>query len=130
MSKAKVGFIASTYVEPFGGVQVEYMMSGTPVITPDWGAFTEVNLHGITGYRCRTMQDFIYALKNIDKIEPETCAKWAINNYTMDVIAPRYEQYFEQVLNVHSREGWYTVDDSFRGNLYGLDYSFKMNHRQ
>jgi glycosyltransferase involved in cell wall biosynthesis len=125
MSKAKAGFIASTYVEPFGGVQVEYMMSGTPVISPDWGAFVEVNLHGITGYRCRTMQDFVYALKNVDKINPEICAKWANNNYTMDVIAPRYEQYFEQVLNVHNGSGWYTIKDSFKGNLYGLNYSLE-----
>lgn len=115
VSKAKASFVPTLYLEPFGGVAVESMMQGTPVITSDWGAFTETVLHGLTGYRCKTMEQFCWAAENIESINPFICRNWAIQNYSLGAVARMYQEYFEQLYRLWE-SGWYSINQD-RKNL-------------
>lgn len=109
------------YIEPFGGVAVEAQLSGTPIITTDWGAFTETVIPNVTGFRCRTMDHFEYAAKHIDEIDPAACRKWALN-YSLSSVAGMYEEYFQMLLNLRNA-GFYESHPN-RPHLNWLRKSF------
>lgn len=127
MGRALAVLVPTLYVEPFGGVAVEAQLCGTPVITTDWGAFTETVQHGWTGFRCHTLGEFVWALRE--------CALWgssarypelsaggtgplclrrdeiranALQHWSLDAVAPRYVRYFRRLADLDGR-GWYTI---------------------
>lgn len=106
LGKAKAVLMPTYYLEPFGGVNVEAQLCGTPVITSDWGAFPETVLHGLTGFRCRVLEEFCWAVKNIHQIRPQDCRNWAEKNYSMDRVGKMYEEYFQRINRLFGK-GWY-----------------------
>ncbi len=105
MSRAKALLCPTYYIEPFGGVNVEAQMCGTPVIATDHGAFTETVLHGVTGYRCRTMDQFEFAVRHLPDIQPSACRSWAMN-YSLEKVGRMYEEYFNMLFDLCG-EGFY-----------------------
>jgi len=126
MKNAKGSFLASQYLEPFGGVQIENLLAGTPTISSDWGAFTENNIEGVTGYRCRTFEDYVRAVKNIQegKIKPADCRAHG-EKFSLEAIAPMYEDFFRKVSDIQTGRGWYEIWDE---SLYTSEWKEKQNH--
>lgn len=104
MSKAKAVFVATEYLEMFGGVAAEAMLSGTPVITTSFGVFPEYNIHGKTGFLCHTLQDFVNAVeacKNFTKENYNFIRNYALENFDMHVIKHQYQKWFDDLYQVY-----------------------------
>lgn len=97
MSRAKALLGPTFYIEPFGNMVVEALFSGTPAITTDWGGFTETNLHGVTGFRCRDWSDFKHAVRRIGDIRPDVCRALAEAKYTNDIVHAQHHRYLQKV---------------------------------
>ena len=84
MGRARAVFVPTLYLEPFGGVNVEAQLCGTPVITTDCGAFPETVQHGRTGYRCRTFEQFCWAAQNVHHLNPHDIHRRAVRRFSLD----------------------------------------------
>ena len=109
MGNAIATFVPTLYIEPFGNVNIESQACGTPVITTDWGAFTETVEHGKTGFRCRTFQEFCEAAEAVKTLDPVYIRNRAISLYSVDIVKYQYERYFQDLLKLWGK-GWYERD--------------------
>jgi glycosyltransferase involved in cell wall biosynthesis len=110
MGGAIATFAPTLYIEPFGNVVIESQACGTPTITTDWGAFTETNLHGITGFRCRTLKEFMDAAENVKQLDRAAIRERAVSLYNLDTIGAQYNDYFQRLLTLWG-DGWYELGE-------------------
>jgi len=98
MSKARAILVPTIYLEPWGGVNTEAMFCGTPAITTDWGGFSESVDHGKTGFRCRTMEQFVWAVKyGVEQLNPYHIRDYAVKNFSLERVGKMYHEYFHQI---------------------------------
>lgn len=105
LSNATALFVPTRYVEPFGNVAVEAMLCGTPVITTDWGAFTETVIPDVTGFRVRTLSEFREAATLAPKLDRARIAKYARTRFSQEAVGRQFEEHFHR-LNKLWGVGW------------------------
>lgn len=107
LAGARALLVPTTYIEPFGGVAVEAMLSGTPVIATPWGAFRETVNPGESGFLFHTLREAVMAVKEAGSLLPSLIRSDA-ERYSLDVIRFRFLHWFRQ-LDTLNGEGWYQL---------------------
>jgi glycosyltransferase involved in cell wall biosynthesis len=106
LGNAKALFVLTQYIAPFEMVHVEAGLCGCPVITTDFGAFTETVENGVTGYRVRTMGEAMWAARNVHKLDPKVIRERSVSRFSLASIAPQYQEWFDRLYERWDK-GWY-----------------------
>lgn len=113
MGKARAVFVPTLYLEAFGGVHVEAMLCGTPVITTNFGVFHETFQHEVHGYKCNTLQDFVNASKSVQFLDPNIIREHA-ERYLMNNVKYEFQSWFDDLYQVYLS----SIDSSVPGWSY------------
>lgn len=111
MSEAQALFVPTKYLGPFEGVHAEALLCGTPVITTNFGVFTETVQDGFNGKRCDVFKDFLEAVtwaENIPQNQRESIRLDAQTRFGMESVAKRYDKYFMRLMDLYGK-GWYEL---------------------
>lgn len=113
LANAKACLMPTMYTEPFGGAGVEAMLCGTPLISSDFGAFSETNPY--PRFRCKTLKQWVDAITWVSVLNyhgvmslRERTAWETSTRYCLEAIAPKYDAVFKQILDLKGK-GWYTL---------------------
>jgi len=95
MAGASALIVPTLYIEPFGGVSVEALASGVPVVASDWGVFPETITPDV-GRRFRTIQEGTSALLSAMEDLPrgQTLRNRALARWGIQAVTPRFERAF------------------------------------
>lgn len=113
LGNAKLVVMPTNFVEPFGGVAVEAMLCGTPVAGVTYGAFTETIQHGVTGWRCRVLQEWVRAVELSPTLDRGGIAHYARKRYSLEAVGPMYDTAFRQIHGLSTGRDWNTFPSTF-----------------
>lgn len=95
----------SEYVEPFGGVAVEAMMTGTPVLSTPWGGFMETIVPNVTGYHCRVLNDWVTGVMEVRNLVRREISSYARHKFGTHRVAQQYDRAFRMIKGVMEAGG-------------------------
>jgi len=96
MRNAAATIVPTLYVEPFGGVAVEAMLAGCPVVASDWGSFTEIVTPNV-GARFRTPRQGAEAVGVVQKLKRKEIRQAAKARFSQAAVGPMFTRWFDQL---------------------------------
>ena len=112
MRNALCSIMPTNFIEPFGGSGVEGLLCGTPLVTTDYGAFTETVQQGINGFRCKTLQEWLEAIDKVPTLDRKAIADRARATYSLEACGVLYDKAFQQISQLYDK-GWYTLSPKY-----------------
>ena len=94
LGEASVLICPTRTFEPFGNVACEAQLSGTPVVSTNYGGFVESVEEGVTGFRCNTVAEMASALHHAQSLSRITIINRAIKLFSMRSKMFDYNRYF------------------------------------
>lgn len=110
LRNAYCAVMPTVYTEPFGGSGVEAMLCGTPLIAVDYGAFSETVKQGVTGFRCRTLGEWVDAIDNVRFLDRKEISKVSRSSYSLETCSRKYDEVFTSLYQLYDK-GWYFCDN-------------------
>jgi glycosyltransferase involved in cell wall biosynthesis len=108
LRKAYCTLMPTLYTEPFGSGGVEGMLCGTPLIASDFGAFSETVWHEVTGFRCKTLGDWVDAVERAGSLDRKFIAEHARKKHNLATCGQLYAKVFQQLQDMRDK-GWYSL---------------------
>lgn len=99
------------YTEPFGGAGVEGQLCGTPLLGSDFGAFSETIQHGFNGFRCKTLGDWLHAIRKVGDLDRCAIAETARAKNSLETVGRQMDKIFRQIEGLNG-EGWYSLEST------------------
>jgi glycosyltransferase involved in cell wall biosynthesis len=99
LRESSVLLITSTVDETSSLVAMEAAASGTPVIAFPRGALPEVVQHGVTGFLVDEVDQAVEALRRLDEISSESCARYARERFSAASMADGYVALYRELLS-------------------------------
>src|SRR6266487_3650612 len=105
MGGAKAFLNPIAWEEPFGMVIVESMACGTPVISYNRGAASELIKNGKNGFLVKNRKEMVKAIAKIDTIKRKDCRIYVEEKFSPIAAAKKHsEVYQKEIANMHMSE--------------------------
>ncbi|MCJ8288565.1 MAG: glycosyltransferase [Crocinitomicaceae bacterium] len=97
LTNARALISPSRLPESFGMTLAEALLSGTPVICSNVGAYGEI-VPSEVGFVCDNESDYHHAIKNIDSIDNEKCRSYALQSFDYLNTTEKYIEFYKQMI--------------------------------
>lgn len=98
LGQAAAMIVPIEWEEPFGIVFAEALACGTPVISSPRGALPEIIRQGIDGYLINSIDEAVFAIKELPNIDRYQCRERAEKHFSASVILEQYEKLYHTLV--------------------------------